>query len=205
MQLRNHPLSFSFGRTGDGSYRLEQDGSLEAEARFSFAFKLTCHQQDVQSLPRGYCGSGRHSSSTLQPSRRFNSDAFLRRLIANAELATEELAVLVAQSPILGPKPGEPDFHHLDGNTPSDELQKWVIRYYEANGLDDPKACTRWRAAEHFSFNRLRLGSCSTTWKGASKIRSRYWSTANWLARESNFLPSSANGTGGIFWRAVTD
>jgi hypothetical protein len=76
----------------------------------------------------------------LRPSRRFNSDAFLRHLIVNAELPTEELATRAAESGILGPKPGEPAFHHLDENTSSDELQDWAIRYYETNGIEDPES-----------------------------------------------------------------
>jgi hypothetical protein len=144
-----------FGRNGKGSYRLERDGPLEAETRFSFAFKLTCHQHHLQFLTTGYCGCGRHSSSTLQPSRRFNSHAFLRRLIANAELPTEELATQVAQSGILGPKPGEPAFHHLNENTPSDELRDWAIRYYETNGIDDHESLHALGDGRTFRFRRI--------------------------------------------------
>lgn len=127
-----------FCREADSRYCLVHEGSFGGSSNLFYIVRLVEQELGLKLEREGYCGHGGYSSQTLQSDQPINVRVFgwkVRRLLG---LPLKELASIVRDRHLLGPKPGESGFGKLDGRTSAAALKAWSVNYYEANSIDCP-------------------------------------------------------------------
>lgn len=124
----------------DSRYSLIHEGTLDGSSRLFYIVRLAELELGFKLERKGYYGHRGYSCQTFQCDQPTNARVFgwkVRRLL---KLPLKELAIIVRDCHLLGPKVGEPKFGDLDERISAVALKAWSASYYEANSIDCPES-----------------------------------------------------------------
>jgi len=140
MNPKADPERIRIRKEADSRYRLIHEGTLDGSSKLFYIVRLVELELGLKLEREGYYGHGGYSSQALQSDQPINARVFGGKVRSLLRLPLEELAIIVRDCHLLGPKAGEPGFGKLAGRTCAVALKAWSIDYYEANGIDCPES-----------------------------------------------------------------
>lgn len=155
MNSRVEIETIRFSRETDLQYSLVYEGTREGSSKLGYLVQLVEREMGLELKRAGYFGQGTYSRQTFYSNQAINPHTFAAKMRRLLRLPLLELAAIIRQQLLLGPKIGEPAYSELSEQTGVAILKTWCLEYYQSNGIDCPDCLADLERYQQYRWRRI--------------------------------------------------